>query len=162
MTTMVETMERERGLLPFCYLGSNIDRCDPRWVSFMTVCAYERGVLKGQLSLRASLLEKLYLRLELAVKGRYPFYTRQHSGLLKLQVVLNSFLGGRFLANLMFLGRSLGRQLDIRTKRILFQALASVGSDGRLVHCAHCPDAVLKDGQLVPVCICDRVIPIHP
>jgi radical SAM family protein len=162
MTALVETMERERGLLPFCYLGSNIDRCDPRWISFMAVCAYERDTLKEQVSLRASMVEKLYLRLDLVLRGRYPFYTRQHQGMLKLQVVLNSFFGGRFLANLTFLAKSLGKQLDVRTKRILFQSLAYVGSDGQLVHCAHCPDAVLKNGRLVPVCICDRVIPNHP
>lgn len=159
MTQMVETMECERGLLPFCFLGSNVDRCDPRWVSFMAVCAYEQDTLQERVSLRASMVEKLYLRLELVIKGRYPFYTRQHQGMLTLQVVLNSLFGGRFLANLRFLVRSLGRRLDIRTKRILLQSLAHVASDGQLVHCAHCPDAVLKDGQLVPVCICDRITP---
>jgi len=157
MTTMVGDMKRERGWLPFCYLGSNIDRADPRWVSYVAICAYEREGLKAHLSLRASLVEKLYLRLELAVKGRYPFFSRQRQGMLKLQLFLNSIFGGRFIANLAFLSRSFRHQHDVSLKKILFQSLAYVDADGRVVHCANCPDAVVKNGRLVPACISDRV-----
>lgn len=157
MAAMAGNMERDRGWLPFCYLGSNIDRADPRWVSYVSICAYERKKLKEQLSLRASLVEKLYLRLELALKGRYPFFSRQRQGMLRLQLFLNSIFGGRFVANLAFLLKSSGHSQNLNLKKILFQSLAYVNAEGRVVHCANCPDAVVKNGRLVPACISDRV-----
>lgn len=157
MATMIGVMKREWGWQPFCYLGSNMNRADPRWVSFVTICAYGREGLKVLLSLRASLVEKLYLRLELAVKGRYPFFSRQRQGMLKLQLLLNSISGGRFMAYLAFIMKTFRHQPDLNLKKILFQSLAYVDDDGHVVHCANCPDAVVKNGRLVPACISDRV-----
>lgn len=152
----VEGMHSRRAMPPFCFIGSNVDANDPRWVSFMSVCAYDRGVLVEHLPLRISLIEKLYIHLERMLNGRYPFYSRLQESKLKFHVVLNSLVSGRF-SNLTFVRKTLGRGYRWSAKRILFQSLAYVDGSGRVVHCAHCPDAVLKEGKLVPVCIGDKV-----
>jgi hypothetical protein len=48
------------------------------------------------------------------------------------------------------------------TKRLLFQCPAQVEQDGTLTHCRNCPDAVVKHGGLVPLCISDKVIGGQP
>jgi len=32
-----------------------------------------------------------------------------------------------------------------------------VDAENRVIHCSHCPDAVLQAGRLVPVCLTDQV-----
>ena len=46
----------------------------------------------------------------------------------------------------------------LAAKRLLFQWPATVDESGRVIHCECCPDAVLKDGHLVPLCISDLVV----
>ena len=50
----------------------------------------------------------------------------------------------------------------LSAKRLLFQWPATLDQLGRVVHCQCCPDAVLKDGRLVPLCISDRVTTKKP
>ena len=74
-----------------------------------------------------------------------------------MQLFLNALSGGRFLHNLMFLLRSCGRGSRLAAKKILFQCPAVVREDGAVIHCFNCPDAVVKNGTLVPVCISDKI-----
>ncbi|RJX18061.1 MAG: radical SAM protein [Desulforudis sp.] len=152
-----ERMIVGKDFVPFGYLGSNMDVLSPRWMSFMVLCAYDAGNLMGQVSLKASYLEKGYLQIARLLKGKYPFYGNQKEKNLKLQLFLNSFLGGRLNRNLRFLGDSLKRKYAIKAKKILLQAPACIDDSGKVVHCANCPDAVLKNGKMVPVCISDKV-----
>lgn len=146
-----------RGLAPFCFLGSNRDENDPRWLSFFAVCGYENDRLKEMTSLEPSLAEKGFMAVSKMMKGRYPFFNDPDEGRLKVQFGLNTFLGGNLKKNLNFICKTAGKGLAFSSTRILFQVPAEVGYDGAVIHCRHCPDAVLKNGHLVPVCICDKI-----
>jgi hypothetical protein len=106
--------------------------------------------------MRASLLEKFYLRLHRFLTGRYPFYQPQKPLMLRVQLLLNAVSGGRLFRNMKLLFKSLGPKTLLRYKKLLFQKTADVGADGGVIHCRDCPDAVLKNGHLVPVCINDK------
>jgi hypothetical protein len=108
-------------------------------------------------SLRASWAEKGFVALSRKLNGKYPFFNNPDQTLLKSQLFLNSLLGGSLIKNLDFVSKTIGRKMTLSGKRILFQAPAEVSHDGSVVYCYHCPDAVLKSGRLVPVCISDRV-----
>ena len=91
------------------------------------------------------------------VKGRYPFYQRQTAGRFAVQLVLNGLAGGGLAGNLRLIAQSWRRAATLTGKKLLFQCPARVDERGQVVHCDCCPDAVVQDGQLVPVCISDRV-----
>ncbi len=153
----LELMRSEFGLEPFGVMGSNRDRSDPRWLSYLVGTLHRNGQTSVFEGFRHSAFERLYLRLSLRFAERYPMYLPQKPGLFRMQLLFNALTGGRLAANLRFLARSLRPGTQPYAKRILFQNPAELAPDGTLIHCRSCPDAVLKNGGLVPVCIADRV-----
>jgi hypothetical protein len=151
------------GITPFAYIGSNVDDNDPRWLSYMagTVVSTDASNQDHSESywkaMKASVAEKLFLSLYKRFKGRYPFYLEHAPGRFRVQLIANALTGGYFRQNLALLFKSLKKGSDLRTKRLLFQNPAYLADDGTVVHCAHCPDAIVHHSQLVPVCIADRL-----
>jgi len=133
-------LEERFGLTPFASVGSNVDAKALRWLSYFIATVHE----KGWRSLRATCVEKLFLALSRRFTGRYPFYQPQNARRLAFQLLYNGHVS--------FLSRKM------LSKRLLFQNPAEIGEDGKLIYCNACPDAVLKNGALVPVCISDQMI----
>jgi len=155
-----DLLKQDYGLSPFGRLGSNLSKDHLRWVSYLVAdLGRENGdaPTHDHLCLKASVFEKAYLRLHKLLTGRYPFYVPQSPVLFRLQLLLNGICRGAILPNGSFLAKTFAAGSSLKAKRLLFQDPAMVGEDGRVIHCRHCPDAVVKDGQLIPVCICDRV-----
>jgi len=154
---IAEIMWQQFGIEPFGCLGSNLDRSDLRWLSYLVGSAHPDAGEVIHTSLRPSLLERFYLWLTHRLTGRYPMYQAQNPRQQRIQTLLNGLLGGALLRNLRFLWQTWSVP-TLRAKRILFQNPASLDAEGRVIHCSCCPDAVLKQGHLVPVCIMDRVV----
>ena len=154
---MMQLMKNKYGFMPFAFIGSNVDRSDPRWVSYLIATTHRWGRMRSRLNVRASMFERIYLYLSHFFTGRYPMYQRQNSVLFRIQLLLNALTGGRCMQNILFLLRSGGSGARISAKKILFQCPALMNEDGIVIHCLNCPDAVVKNGTLVPVCISDKV-----
>jgi len=151
-----EWMKSRFGVEPFACMGSNLNPDDPRWLSYLIGALHEAGVGSFFEHVRPSLLEKVSM-LFYRMAGRYPMYMEQNAERFCKQLVLNGLLGGRYRANRGLVRRAKKPGVLLRTKRLLFQNPAQLTADGRLVHCKWCPDAVLKGGGLVPVCVADHV-----
>lgn len=158
---IMEQMHNEMKLRPFAYLGSNKDRNDPRWLSYLVATRRKQTDHGGgrviRYAPRASAFEKVYCALSLRLAGHYPMYQRQSAFQLVAQLILNSLMGGDFVGNFGFLARAGRAGGRFGAKRLLFQNPAQIEEDGTLTHCLNCPDAVAKNGELVPLCISDRV-----
>lgn len=154
---MQKLMKNSLNLDPFAFIGSNKDKNDVRWLSYLTASLHLHSGRSLNRSCRVSLVEKLYMASYFRIKGRYPFYNTQNPLLFKLQLFLNAFAGGFSHGIMGFLFRSLTSGAKLIAKRILFQCLAEIGADGTVTHCENCPDATVKNGQLVPLCIADRI-----
>lgn len=152
---MVELM-REIKMLPFAYLGSNKDRDDPRWLSYLVAARRGRGGGVARHSMKAGAFERTACALSLRLAGKYPMYLRQSAPQLFAQLILNGITGGDFIGNMKFFFKAL-MPGKLSVKRLLFQCPAQIEADGTLTHCLNCPDAVVKNGGLVPLCISDRV-----
>jgi hypothetical protein len=149
-------LQERFGLNPFAFLGSNVDAMDPRWLSFMVATVHQGNRLSCYHSLQPTWVEKTFLGLSRLVTGRYPFYQPQHAACFSLHLLLNGLAGGGLAGKVKVLARASRPGARLRAKRFLFQRPAEVDERGRVVHCQSCPDAVVKDGRLVPLCICDR------
>jgi hypothetical protein len=152
-----QSLQAKFGLTSFATLGSNLDATDPRWLSFMVGAVHQGGELSFYHSLKPTWMERAFLALARMTTGRYPFYQPQHAGLFSVHLLLNGLAGGRLAGNLKLLARANRPGARLTTKRLLFQRPAAFDKQGRVVHCQPCPDAVVKDGRMVPLCISDCV-----
>jgi len=159
---LCQWLEQRFQLTPFASLGSNLDPTDARWLSFMVGTVHQHGVLSCHHSLRVTWVERAFLAASRKLTGRYPFYQVQRPGQFGMHLLLNGLAGGRIARNLMLLKNASRPGARLSAKRLLFQWPAALDELGRVVHCRCCPDAVLKDGRLVPLCISDRVITKEP
>lgn len=73
----------------------------------------------------------------------------------RLQILFNGIYGKNLKVNMAFLLMNLFCRIAI--KRILIQNPAYITSDNHLEHCECCPDMTVKNGHLVPVCMCDNL-----
>ncbi|MCY2950755.1 MAG: radical SAM protein [Planctomycetota bacterium] len=151
-------LAKQFGLRPFANLGSSRDPDDPRWVSYLAGSLLSEGETPFWTGLRVSAAERLFLAVYRFLRRRYPFYIPQSPGRFRLQLLLNAVTGGVARGNLALLIGSLKKGSNLRAKRLLLQCPAEVAGDGTIVHCAGCPDATIRHGHLVPLCISDQII----
>ncbi len=154
---MSRLLREQLCLRPFGFLGSNKNARDPRWLSYLVVTRRNRRGEVVRYAAKASAFERAYLALSLRFAGKYPMYRRQSTTQLIVHLALNALTGGDFGGNMKFLFGSLLFPGRLGAKRLLFQCPAEVEADGTVVHCRNCPDAVVKNGELVPVCLADKV-----
>jgi hypothetical protein len=154
---ILDHLEGSLGLRPFAYMGSNLDRRDPRWLSYLVATSRSREGGLAECCVKASGFERTFVWLLRLASGRFPMYRAQNSRQLAIQLVLNGITGGNGRGNFRFLRAALGSRAPLFAKRILFQNPAEADPAGRIIHCAQCPDAVLLGGHLVPVCLADKV-----
>jgi hypothetical protein len=159
---LCQWLERRFGITPFAFLGSNLDEAEPRWMSYLTATVHRQDELIQQHSLRPTWVEKTVLEASRKLTGRYPFYQKQNFWQTGLHLLFNGLAGGCIYKRLKFLGCAMQPGVRLAAKRLLFQWPAAVDESGRLIHCQCCPDAVLKDGHLVPLCISDLVVKEKP
>lgn len=157
MEELSDLLQTRLRFQPFACIGSNINDKDPRWLSYLIATLHRDEVLKDSLYMKASLCERFFLAWSHFKTGRYPMYNRQNETRSRMQLFLNALTGGRFFPTLAFLAKIRRDGLHLHLKRLLFQCPAFVTKDGCVIHCRNCPDAVVKHGTLVPVCICDYV-----
>jgi len=148
----------KHGLKPFGFIGSNLNVADRRWLSFIIGAVHRRGKLSFHQSLRPTWFEKAFLELSRKFTGRYPFYQSQRAGQFAAHLLLNGLAGGSLAGNLKLLRCASRSGAQLTAKRFLFQRPAAFDEHGHVIHCQCCPDTVVKDGRLVPLCISDRVI----
>ncbi len=156
-TDVLHLLHDHMGLSPFAYIGSNVDADDPRWLSYMIASVTDHNGKSRWSAMRATAIERLFLKIFRKLKGRYPFYMRQAPNKLRMQLILNALTGGRMLANFRLFLQSFGKGKFLHAKRLLIQAPAELRADGHIIHCNECPDATVRNGRLVPVCISDQI-----
>jgi len=153
-------LEGRLGLEPFAYVGANLDPDDPRWLSYLVATSISSHGRPCWAALRSSLVEPVFVEASRLIAGVYPFYQAPSPGKTLAHLLANALAGGRTGEGLRLFARGLFGA-PITLKRILVQRPAEIEGDGRVRHCANCPDATLQDGRLVPVCLRDRVVNGH-
>ena len=155
--TVAKLLSEQYQIKPFARISSNVDKSQTRWLSYLLGVVDLPNDNCRHSACRAGLIERSYLKAYYWLRRRYPFYTRQNSGQFRLQLLLNALSGGCFSGNLKLLLHSLRSQAKLKALRILLQKPAEVAEDGTVIHCLNCPDATIKNGCLIPLCLADKV-----
>lgn len=157
---VVEHLEATKGVLPTVYIASNRDPDSLRWVVYFNVFSRAAdGVLtehwagpEGRTFFRALFtLQRLFLgRYVFAATSMGPFTLVGY--LLLFAAVSLSF---RTLGQVSRLLLAAARNGNLRGSSFTFQRAPNQLADGTFEICDACPDATLRDGKLVPVCLAD-------
>ncbi len=141
---------------PFATLPSSGTSRYDAWLSYQAVVAYDASQPADSAFLTSSLVERAGLRVMRAKLGRHSFFHDESPRAQRIQLALNAITGGRFPRDVRMLRHAVaGRELV--SKHIVFQQGATPDATGSLSTCGDCPDAVVIDGRLLPVCLADRV-----
>ncbi len=145
------TMEK-LGMRPFTQIRNSGSGGSTGWVNYMSAAVIGKPQ-EGILHCRPSRFERWYVARFFRKHGRYPFYNRQKPLPVRMQLLLNGLCGN--WRNIPFLMRNLFSHIIL--KRMIVQRVACLLPDGRLDYCSNCPDITVKNGRIVPVCICDNM-----
>lgn len=131
---------------------------DPRWFAHLVATVHQAGQPADVRPLCPTWMEAALTRIMRWIRGRHFFYQPQRKRLQFVHLLLNGLAGGGLWRNLGVLRRAFRQDASLRIKRFLLQVPANLDAEGRLIYCRDCPDAVVRHGRLVPVCISDRVV----
>lgn len=126
------------GMSPLSYLGSSTGRDGPRWLTYGRLVRHRDDGSRWR-DLRPGLAGVVLPRLVRWLTGRYPFYLPRDPWRARLASAVMPGRGG-----------------TVVDKWFVIQHGPQPGRDGGVVTCAGCPDAVARQGRLVPVCLSDR------
>lgn len=155
---MCEGLMQERfSASPFAVLPSCGGLKYDAWLSYQAGVVYDGDRCIRKAFLRSSLAERFGLHLRHRRKGRHAFFHDESSRTQRLQLCLNALTGGSFVRNLRIYPRA--RRHRLVMKHIVFQQGPTPDAQGVLSFCRDCPDAVVVDHRLLPVCLADRVTP---
>jgi len=158
-----EGLKAGLGLEPSAYVPSNVSDTDARWLVYFYLTE-AGGTRTYPLSPR---LDRTFRRLFRLVTGRH-FYTANHGPaelkrLIAPLVLFEALTSPRRWAPLAGLLRRAGSVKDLRLHFIAIQVPPELGPDSEIaVICRGCPDATVRNGRLVPVCVADRISPLGP
>ena len=148
----VQNVLEQLNMHPFTHILNSVSHDTPGWVNYMSAAAFAKGEAHLHHCL-PSPFEKWYVARYFKKHGRYPFYNRQHPLAARAQLLLNGLCGN--WANLPFLLQNLFRRIIL--KRLIVQGIAHLAPNGKLDFCSNCPDITVKNGKIVPVCVCDNM-----
>ncbi|MBI4577269.1 MAG: radical SAM protein [Planctomycetes bacterium] len=154
------------GMSPYAYLPSERDDLDRRWIFYYAFAVTLPGGRSRVLHCGGGFGRVLALANAVSrrLRGRYPFdrvLTGPPAALAALLYAAVSLdpraIGG--VLGLLALALRRGARLD--QKSFVFQEGPRLTAAGEVDACRACPDATVRNGRLVPVCLADILSPLE-
>ncbi len=162
---VARTLWRDRGLRPSAQIPSNKRDTERRWLFYYALVARKRTgdvdvhPLDERFGRNIALSAWAYRK----VHGHYPFdiqltpWQTALTGLVYATLCLHPLIA---LKSWWFVVRSLLTLRPLTLKALCFQEGPNLSEDGEVEHCRDCPDATVRHGRLVPVCMVDILEPL--
>jgi hypothetical protein len=160
---VMATLQRKMGLLPAWYIPSTDNQKELRWLFYLTVIVGD-GSVEGDrfhVSPRHPVGLRLLPQLSRLKYGRFAF----DDPFSRFDVLVFLAIYGLFSGSLGTLARSFRFFLramvsrDVRVVRLCFQQGPNKKPDGSYEACLDCPDATIRNGKLVNLCLVDKICP---
>jgi hypothetical protein len=158
-------LEDELGLEPYAYVASSKNLAARRWIFYYAFVLHLPDGTSEVLPFDASFGRVVGAGAELSrlLKGTYPIeqhVTRAGAVALCLAYAASSGDAAVVARTLRFLSKLRHRGARLVQKSLVFQQGPNVTPEGELEICKDCPDATVRDGRLVPVCLADVLCPL--
>jgi molybdenum cofactor biosynthesis enzyme MoaA len=157
-------MQERQGTSPAMFLPSSHRDEEMRWLFYLTAVSLDhRGNLQRFpfSGLHRRGLEQV-LALDRKKEGRFSFDkspTALEVGLMTLVLAFSTLSPGEILRALIFLGKALVAG-NLKLYSVVFQHSPQMMENGEYEICRHCPDATVRNGEIVPVCLADILHPL--
>jgi hypothetical protein len=160
-----EELLRRQGYLPFAMIPSNLDVHSPRWLQYyvFTICEPGGRWTSLPVSVRFQNLARLFYTLSALRRLPNRFVTTYDSRRCVLVLLSYALSCGSLPdagAALRFLARLIKPGCTIKHTSLVFQQFPTATPTGALEVCGECPDATIRHGRLVPVCMADYLDPL--
>lgn len=159
----VELVLAPLGMRPYAFVASSRSDTERRWILYHAFTVYDRDGTVHTLHCDEA-FGRIVGRLNAASKrfrGTYPFgqvmKSRAAAALCAAYAAVSR--DGRGAA-LRLLARALKPGARLLQKSFVFQQGPNVTADGGIEWCKDCPDATIRNGRLVPVCMADLLSPL--
>lgn len=151
-----DTLAR-RGMRPFAQVPSSSNPAHPRWLTYLSATLRHGGTIR-RLTITQGASDRFFIRLSRRIARRRTFFYRAGPARLRFQLLCNALSGaGNPASTLRFLAASCLPRARLVEKHIVFQEGPECLPDGTLDTCQDCPDATIRNGRLVPLCLADRL-----
>lgn len=162
---VLEIVERAFGMTPAHYIASNRRESEMRWLFYLAfaITGNDSRCRTMHLSSRFRKTITMANLLQKVLKGRYKFDMvpgRAESVVVCMAYAILGMDAGNFTATMKFLSGLLGPRRDIHSKVIVVQQPPNLAADGEIEHCKDCPDATVRNGRIMPLCIADIMSPV--
>ncbi|MBI4508346.1 MAG: radical SAM protein [Deltaproteobacteria bacterium] len=157
-------LRKELGMAPFGYVASSHNLTEPRWLFYYSLAQHQPGKPTRLLHIAPTFDRAVRLVYGLArLRGNpYSFadvLSQRQSLTIALVNALVSASPSTVRETMAFLAGMLRKGSSIQHKSFTFQQGPNLTADGAIEYCRDCPDATIRDGVLVPVCLVDVVRP---
>lgn len=146
---------------PVSFLGSNLDARNPRWLvyyNFVIRTEDEIKVLNIGSRFGKVVAEKIQKKIDKNESISFGKILDKKSCILFcLYYAFTSKDIGTFKKVISFLSNLFQENSSIHYKDFTFQQGPELHADGSFEYCRSCPDATIRDGILVPVCLADSL-----
>lgn len=158
-------LDRSHDLQPLHYIASDKRDAEKRWLLYLgfTITDLDGSCHKLFLSPRFRRTVWLANEMQRWTKGRYKFDMvpgRIESVLVCLLYAVLGFSWTNIVAVAKFLRHLFRRGTRIHSKVLVFQKPPNLTEDGQIEACKDCPDATVRRGEIVPLCLADILRPI--
>ncbi len=154
------------GLEPAHYIGSNLRTSELRWLFYLMF-----SIMDGKGGYHLLNLSGRYRRtitaansLQKLLKGHYKFDMvpgPAESVAVCLAYGLSGMDPNNLAQTLRFLARLKEAGTSIQSKVLVFQQLPNLTRHGGIEYCENCPDATVRNGRILPLCLADILSPLE-
>jgi hypothetical protein len=150
---VMRSMRHQFDLTPYAYIApsrANTDGELPCITYSVPVAHREKPEILRMQSGRA---DRRLVMLSRLLAGRYLYFTPNSLLASCIQISLNGLFSKKPLRAATFLLRACGYPL--RIKRLVFENAPRLTADGTVNCCDFCPNATVREGRMIPVCLAD-------
>ena len=158
-------LDEDCDLQPLHYIASDKRDEEKRWLLYLGFAITDPDGSYEKLFLSPKFRRTVWLANEMQrwTKGRYKFDMVPGRIECVLVCLLYALLGLSW-ANLVAVARFLRHLLRpgtrIHSKVLVFQKPPNLTENGEIEACKDCPDATVREGEIVPLCLADILIPV--
>jgi pyruvate-formate lyase-activating enzyme len=158
-------LARSHGLAPLHHIPSDRREDEKRWLLYLGFAITDPDGSYHTLFLAPRFRRTVGLANEMQrwTKGRYKFDMVPGRFECVFVCLLYALLGlswTNLVSVASFLRHLLRRGTRIHSKVLVFQKPPNLTPDGQIEACKDCPDATIRDGQLIPLCLADILSPL--
>lgn len=162
---VIERFKHSLKMEPFGFVGSNESDKALRWVFY-----YSFSIIDGKGNCESLHLDKGFTNLVKlsnwsSIRNNKPLsfgriLDQKGSVILLLLYAITSLRPLTFLKTVRFLMKLMKSDTKILHKSFTYQLTGpTLNPDGSIEYCKDCPDATVRDGKLIPVCMADLLSP---